>query len=66
MKTIISTILFTFIIALSFSQNRVSLKLIEKSDAPLSAVEHYYLFEVSNNSNKQINNAAISIKKSCM
>jgi hypothetical protein len=62
MKAFISVVLFCLSALPALAQQDLSIKLIERSNRPLSESEHYYLFEVTNKSSKIFKNAYISIK----
>ncbi len=60
MRSILTLLLVFFSVFNSFCQNDLTIKLLEKPSNELSDNEHYYLFELKNNSNTDYKNLSIS------
>ena len=60
MRSIFTLLLVFFSVFISFCQNDLTIKLLEKPTNELSDTEHYYLFELKNTSNTDYSNLNIS------
>jgi hypothetical protein len=60
-----TAVLFLFLIPSSVFSQDVTLELVQKSRLPLSSVEHFHLFEVTNNSKKEVSINIEAIQVNC-
>jgi hypothetical protein len=62
MKAIFTVLIVLIGTTVSYSQNDISIKFLEKPSNPLSDSEHYYLFELKNNTNKDLTELEVSTR----